>query len=274
MGNSNIIDAFKQVVDYLPNLFEDDVVVSISDRECYLRLLGTRQFGIDTPEGAPVDPNGTDWKCMSEGRIIKNIIPKEVFGAEVRSISIPIRDDKGEVVGCISVMRSLKRQYEILDLSKNISSALSQITSAISQISTGVQDVVESNKKMVEEASEADAEAKNTDEILKFVKNIAGQTNLLGLNAAIEAARAGEMGRGFNVVATEIRKLSTSSSESINKINDVLKKIQGSVSKISKSIEDNDSIFQEQAAALQEITASIEELGSTAQVLEEMSSKI
>ncbi|RUT62712.1 hypothetical protein C1149_17015 [Clostridium botulinum] len=50
---------------------------------------------------------------------------------------------------------------------------------------------------------------------MRICKNIANRTNLLGLNAAIEAARAGESGKGFNVVATGIRKLSKSSVESI-----------------------------------------------------------
>ena len=71
---------------------------------------------------------------------------------------------------------------------------------------------------MKEVLSKVDKNSKDTDGILSFI-----QTNMLGLNAAIEAARAGDAGRGFKVVATEIRKLSTSTSESVKKVDSVLK---------------------------------------------------
>lgn len=72
---------------------------------------------------------------------------------------------------------------------------------------------------------------KNIEEILVSIKSIAGQTNLLSLNASIEAARAGEQGKGFNVVADEIRKLAESSAESVEMIGQILSKV------ISKSSE-------------------------------------
>ena len=67
-------------------------------------------------------------------------------------------------------------------------------------------------------------------------KRVSTQTNLLGLNAAIEAARAGEVGKGFTVVASEIRKLSTSTSESIKQIDTVLKNINQSITIINDKV--------------------------------------
>ena len=94
----------------------------------------------------------------------------------------------------------------------------------------GLQDVVS-------DIQEIARESEGLLEINSVMENIAGQTNLLSMNAAIEAAHAGDAGKGFAVVADEIRKLAESSSEQSKTISLVLKKIKTSIDKITLSTE-------------------------------------
>lgn len=99
-----------------------------------------------------------------------------------------------------------------------------------------VTEVSRGGMTMVYTVEDIEKQMDNVNSLLAEISKIAEQTNLLALNAAIEAARAGEAGRGFAVVADEVRSLSTNSSNLNNRIKDVVKKSKQNIEKAKELV--------------------------------------
>ncbi|MCL9822657.1 methyl-accepting chemotaxis protein [Helicobacter colisuis] len=120
---------------------------------------------------------------------------------------------------------------------------------------TEVAENIQESNQTIKEVTRQSEEIKN---ILKIIQDIADQTNLLALNAAIEAARAGEHGRGFAVVADEVRKLAERTSKSLNEI-------ESYTNTLVQSINEAGNIIHLQAQSMENITHSIQEVETITQ---------
>ena len=137
---------------------------------------------------------------------------------------------------------------EVLGLTNEGSQLMTSSNSQMSKIDGIVQNAVEKVKKL-------DAQAQEISKLVVVIKDIADQTNLLALNAAIEAARAGEHGKGFAVVADEVRKLAEQVAFSVNDITSIVTNIQQDFDVVTSSLEDG---YQEVKEGTNQIKATSE----------------
>jgi len=143
---------------------------------------------------------------------------------------------------------------------EKLAASISEMVSGITEISTQAQQLAMTQQMTTTSANEIKKLADETKEISSFIKGIANQTNLLGLNAAIEAARAGEHGKGFSVVADEVRKLADNSSKATGNIENTLGKMKESIEAIINQMDLVNELAQTQAALSEQVNASVDEI--------------
>ncbi len=142
-----------------------------------------------------------------------------------------------------------KSKEEIIGANKMLADAKNNILHLTQNIQTSSEREVELAGKLNQLSSDAD----QVKEILTVISDIADQTNLLALNAAIEAARAGEHGRGFAVVADEVRKLAERTQKS-------LAEIHATINILIQAISDSAQEMNENSAQVQELTRTADEV--------------
>ncbi|REJ09060.1 methyl-accepting chemotaxis protein [Halobacillus trueperi] len=226
----------------------------------------------------------TFWNGLLRGRSYQDKIErKDAKGNRVwlEATYMPVYDG-AKIVGVMKVATDItKRQSEITEVVESLKEMSATLNARAEEgvrqheeLNDKINEIAVKSKENTDVLIDLRKQAEDIQGVVKTIRDIAAQTNLLSLNAAIEAARAGEHGRGFDVVAKEVRKLSTKVEESIGEVRENIDNITKEISNITsgteqirKDVESGQVQINEASAGYKEVVGSAESLKKEAEAL-------
>ncbi|MDP3267104.1 MAG: methyl-accepting chemotaxis protein [Sulfuricurvum sp.] len=157
-----------------------------------------------------------------------------------------------------SLTQSVDMARDTLENTRNSAKELESVRSIAHIITNEIYTATQMSNDLGERFAQLSSEASSVSGVLSIISDIADQTNLLALNAAIEAARAGEHGRGFAVVADEVRKLAERTQKSLTEINSIISVVIQSISDSSDMMNANSQNIERLGERSQEIDTKID----------------
>lgn len=271
----NTIESLEALVAMIPILkaaVPAELSIAICDTEKFIAYWPGADIDLDIRVGQLLHQEEPLTYSIQNNTALKAEVPASFYGFEFIGTATPLHDSSGNVIGGIAIQ--LRKQSELIAVADQINHSLTQANKQISEVAEGSAQLAESAQQLLTLANQTVEQVKATDKVVAIVRRVADQTNLLGINAAIEAAHAGDFGRGFGVVASEIRKLSKESLNSTNVIQNTLKTFEEAIKEMRVSIEQMTEIVERQATSSRQVSDFIKEVDQMSEQLDEFAKRL
>lgn len=277
-GRKNkMIEQYQQLLPMIHDALLGKATVALFNREHYIEVKNGSLISLPAQAGDTIKEGSSAYQVIQTGEHVATEVGPEVLGVAYYALTYPIKNSNGEIIGGMALAISaemLHASQKLQDTAHELASSMEQISAAIETIAMSAQELSSAGQNMAMSSQNVIQRAEEMEEVVEYIDSVARDTKLLGLNASIEAARAGEMGRGFGVVASEIRTMAVSSADSAKNIRKIIRGIHGLIEEMTIDINKSSGNTQEVSASIQEIGASIESLTQTAENLEKMAQKL
>jgi methyl-accepting chemotaxis protein len=200
-------------------------------------------------------------------------IEQVASGAEEQSAQVQETNSKINELS-VQISNVTKMSDEMDEKADNVMSNIKEGNNSLDNSVGQIENVKNNSNEVSNTINNLGGLSNKIGEIVQLINDIAAQTNLLALNAAIEAARAGEAGRGFSVVADEIRQLAEESEDATNQIGTLVSEIQNGVAKAVDKMNETEVVVDNSVDAIKTTGNSFEEINAAALQLSDLIEKI
>jgi hypothetical protein len=267
------LEAFLDIAPLLADLFPQDFTIGVSDTEKLLLSIAKKTIPALPQDYILTEGDGM-YEAVKFNKIQRTVLPKDVFGFPVIASAIPLHDRDGRVIGAVGVATSLEQYNTLYDIATKLSIAVEQVSATIQELAGSITNSAGNIHHISEQSSVVLHSVKEIDQVAKMVREVSDHSQILGLNASIEAARAGEFGKGFSVVAVEIRKMAANSKNHTDTIRNTASKIDELLSSLHHSISTINLESESQSAATEQLAATMHEINHNASSLADYAKQI
>ncbi|MEW6424169.1 MAG: methyl-accepting chemotaxis protein [Bacillota bacterium] len=269
-----VLEKVIQVAPYFKELLGPHYTVAVCDLEKYIWHIESETLKLGLKVNDPIKPGSIAEAVLKTGQRQVRVVPKEVYGKPYMGVGVPVRDEGGKIAGALIYVRDTAVQEEIKGIAMSMKEGISTISGEATSLSSAAQELAASANELSGRTEGIRNEMRSMGEVLNLIEHVASMTHLLGLNAAIEAARAGEYGRGFTVVADEIRKLAEKTQHNVKEISGRLAGVTGTVITFLDSFSQISGVADHQASSIQQLVTILDRLEKEAEQLSEIMGKL
>jgi hypothetical protein len=257
-----VTKSFDVFAPIITELLPEGAFLFVAGKDRLAKRQGSKKFDIAQLQvGTLLTDGNVATEALTQGKKMSQELDASIYGFPVMTAAYPLFiEESKEPIGAFGLVIPRRLQNELKEIVQSLGNGMETVSASMQQIALANGNVSQAQVKLNSEIINVQKLLGEINAVLTFIKEIADQTNMLGLNAAIEAARVGEAGRGFGVVASEIRKLAEESKNTVLKIRKLTVEFHKSITETSSASNTTMSVVEETSAETQEVSAVLEEL--------------